>query len=206
MASDATIFVVDDDEAVRDSLGLLLESAGYKVETFASGPRFLERATSLPFGCVLLDVRMPEISGVELQTKLGTLGVDLPIIVMTGHADVPTAVQTMKAGAVDFVEKPFADDAILQSVARALDRGRERRREAETAAQVNARLALLTEREREVFDELLLGRPNKVIAAHLNISPRTVEIHRARVLDKMQVHNLPDLVRMALAAKIPIKG
>lgn len=205
MPHDATIFVIDDDEAVRDSLALLLESAGYKVEAFATGRRFLERSPSLPFGCALLDVRMPEIDGLALQSELGARGIDLPVIVMTGHADVPMAVQAMKAGATDFIEKPFTDDAILDSVARALDRGRLRRQETQTASQVQARLALLTEREREVFDQLVLGRANKVIAAHLKISPRTVEIHRARVMEKMQVHNLPDLVRLAMAAKVTAK-
>jgi len=196
---DATVFVIDDDEAVRDSVSLLLESAGYRVRTYESGRLFLEEAASLPFGCAVIDVRMPDIDGLELQDALRARGIDIPIVIMTGHGDVPMAVRAMRAGAVDFVEKPFADHVILDSVKRALALARERQRQAAQLAAIRCRVEALTPREREVMDQLVLGHPNKVIAARLNISPRTVEIHRARVMEKMQARSLSELVRMALA-------
>jgi two-component system, LuxR family, response regulator FixJ len=202
MASDPTVFVVDDDDAVRDSLSVLLESAGYTVRPFSSSPAFLDQAASLPFGCALIDIRMPDIDGLDLQEKLRARGIDLPIIIITGHGDVPMAVRAMRAGAIDFVEKPFAEDVILAGIVRALDQGERRRREAAGSEAIVERLALLTGREREVLDQLIIGHPNKVIAANLDISPRTVEIHRARVMDKMQARSLSELVRMAIAARI----
>lgn len=202
MASETTIFVVDDDDAVRDSLSVLLESAGYAVMPFSSSPTFLDQAASLPFGCALIDIRMPDIDGLDLQERLRTRGIDLPIIIITGHGDVPMAVRAMRAGALDFVEKPFADEVILASIARALEQGERRRRESAGAEAIAERLALLTSREREVLDHLIIGHPNKVIAANLDISPRTVEIHRARVMEKMQARSLSELVRMAISARI----
>ncbi|HEX6979499.1 MAG TPA: response regulator FixJ [Alphaproteobacteria bacterium] len=199
MVADATVFVVDDDEAVRDSLALLLETAGYRVQAFESGRAFLETASSLPFGCAVIDVRMPDIDGLELQDALRARGIEMPVIIMTGHADVPMAVRAMRAGAVDFVEKPFADHVILDSVARALTQAREKQREVSEVAAIRSRLETLTPREREVLDQLVRGHPNKVSAANLGISPRTVEIHRARVMEKMQAHSLSELVRMVLS-------
>jgi two-component system response regulator FixJ len=206
MANDATVFVVDDDEAVRDSVAVLLETAGYRVKVFESGRAFLEHTTSLPLGCALIDVRMPEIDGLTLQETLRARGVALPVIIMTGHGDVPMAVRAMRAGAADFIEKPFPDEVILDSVARALNQARERQREAGEAAAVRGRLEALTPREREVLDQLVLGHPNKVIAINLDISPRTVEIHRARVMEKMHARSLSELVRMALSASAMQRG
>jgi two-component system, LuxR family, response regulator FixJ len=200
MRKGAVIFVVDDDDAARDSLATLLEAAGYAVETFSSGKSFLDRAGNLPLGCALVDIRMPELGGIELQEALKARHIEIPIIFVTGHADVPVAVRAMRAGAVDFVEKPFAADVILDGVERALKDAEARHRASNAAATARTRLERLTEREREVFGELVLGHPNKVIAAHLDISPRTVEIHRSRVLDKMEARSLSDLVRMAIAA------
>jgi two-component system, LuxR family, response regulator FixJ len=202
MANRATVFVVDDDDAVRDSLGVLLEAAGYAVRQFSSSPAFLEEAASLPFGCALIDIRMPDIDGLDLLEKLRARGIELPIIIITGHGDVPMAVRAMRAGAIDFVEKPFAEDLILASIARAMEQGERRRREAAGTEAIAERVALLTGREREVLDQLVIGHPNKVIAANLDISPRTVEIHRARVMEKMQARSLSELVRMAITARI----
>ena len=199
MREKPTIFVVDDDDAARDSLVVLLESTGYSVASFESARQFLSRAASLPLGCALVDIRMPEIGGLELQDMLKEKGFDVPIIFITGHADVPVAVRAMRAGAIDFIEKPFSDDLVLAAIARALEYALERRQASEAASSARARIDQLTEREREVFDQLILGHPNKVIAANLDISPRTVEIHRSRVMDKTQARSLSDLVRMALA-------
>jgi two-component system, LuxR family, response regulator FixJ len=200
MSKDAVIFVVDDDDAARDSLAILLDSAGYAVETFASGTSFLERARSLPLGCALVDIRMPELGGLELQDALKERHIDIPIIFVTGHADVPVAVRAMRAGAIDFVEKPFTADVILAGVERGLKYAAARQHVSAAAATARSRLERLTDRERDVFGQLVQGHPNKVIAANLDISPRTVEIHRSRVLDKMEARSLSDLVRMAMAA------
>lgn len=199
MREKPTVFVVDDDDAARDSLAVLLEAAGYSVETFDSARQFLARANSLPLGCALVDIRMPEIGGLELQDTLTEKGIDVPIIFVTGHADVPVAVRAMRAGAIDFIEKPFGEDVVLSAITRALEYASERRRASEAASSARARIGQLTEREREVFDQLVQGHPNKVIAANLDISPRTVEIHRSRVMDKTHARSLSDLVRMAMA-------
>jgi two-component system, LuxR family, response regulator FixJ len=191
-----TVFIVDDDDAVRDSLQVLLESAGITVEAFASPTAFLGSSAPERPGCLLVDVRMPEMDGIELQEALTAANRRLPVIVMTGHADVPLAVRAMKAGAVDFIEKPFEDEVIIETVRRAL--------ELRPAAnpEITQRLASLTPREREVLEGLVAGRANKVIAFDLDISPRTVEIHRARVMEKMQARSLSQLVRIALEAGI----
>jgi len=194
-----TIFVVDDDDAARDSLVVLLEATGYSVAAFASARQFLARADALPLGCALVDIRMPEIGGLELQDMLKEKGIEVPIIFITGHADVPVAVRAMRAGAIDFIEKPFAEGLVLSAIARALEHASERRQASEAASSARERMEQLTDREREVFDQLVQGHPNKVIAANLDISPRTVEIHRARVMDKTRARSLSDLVRMALA-------
>jgi two-component system response regulator FixJ len=200
MDNKPTILIIDDDDAVRDSLAILLEMAGFEVLTYASGLDVLEAA--LPSrGCILLDVRMPEIDGLELQRRLVERGTKLPIIIMTGHGDVPIAVRAMKAGAADFVEKPFSDEAILASIRQSIERGGGGERTLKgPAAEIATRLSLLTPREREVLDKLVAGRPNKVVAYELGISARTVEIHRARVMEKMQANSLSHLVRMAITA------
>ena len=197
---DKLIYVVDDDEAVRDSLALLLESAGHSVEVFETAVAALERcAARLPF-CVVTDVRMPEMDGLEFQEKLAGRRIDVPVIVMTGHADVPLAVRAMKAGAVDFIEKPFSDDTILASIKAATAKTT-----TDTDPLLLARVASLTQRERDVLELLVIGHPNKVIAYHLDISPRTVEIHRAHVMEKMQAKSLPELVRIAMQAGVTPK-
>ena len=206
MTSESTIFVVDDDEAVRDSLEALLESAGLTVEVYASGRQFLNEFTAPPSGCLLLDMRMPDISGLELQQELAARGATLPVIIITAYGDVPLAVKAMKAGAVDFIEKPFADEVILDSIRRALARGAQVRWTEWPADDLAARIARLTPREREVLEPLVLGRLNKQIAHDLGISPRTIEIHRARVMEKMQARNLAQLVRMAIAIGIDLRS
>jgi two-component system response regulator FixJ len=201
MPDQPIIFVVDDDEAVRDSLRILLEVEGYRVETFASATDFLETCDLARPGCLLADVRMPDMSGLDLQEVLNQRRAGLPVIIMTGHGDVPMAVRAMKAGAVDFIEKPFTDTAILDSVGRGLARADRATTDRAFAADAATRLQALTAREREVLDRLVQGQPNKVIAYELGISPRTVEIHRARVMEKMAADSLSHLVRLALAAQ-----
>src|SRR5271167_3746832 len=185
MPADRLAYVVDDDEAVRDSLSLLLEARGYTVRSFAAAAEFLAAAPTLRPGCLIADIRMPEMDGLELQQRLIERALQCPLIVITGHGDVPLAVRAMKAGAVDFIEKPFAAETILNSAAAALARLAEPGDQDVLAAAATARLALLTPREREVLQGLLAGLPNKSIAYDMAISPRTVEIHRARVMDKM---------------------
>ncbi len=202
MKREPIIYIVDDDDAVRDSLELLLESEGKTVRSFAAGLTFLERADLERQGCVLLDVRMPDINGLDLQERLAGTGTRLPVIIMTGHGDVPMAVRAMKAGAVDFIQKPFTDQQMLDSIERALTLGERLGQEQAEAKRAGERIAGLTPREREVMESLVAGHPNKVIAYELDISPRTVEIHRARVMEKMQVRSLSELVRLALAAGI----
>jgi len=206
MTRSISIFVVDDDEAVRESLVLLLETSGHRVAAYASGEAFLAALKPDADGCLLVDVRMPGIGGLEVQEELGRRGSAVPAIIMTGHADVPLAVRAMRAGAADFIEKPFTDETILASIERALRQGEARRQDRARNAEVLAHVERLTEREREVLDELVAGHPNKVIAHHLSISPRTVEIHRARVMEKMQARNLSELVRMALAAGLGVSA
>ena len=198
MTNEATIFILDDDDAVRDSLGMLIESAGYKAETFASCREFLARPPFPPHACLLLDVHMPEMSGLQLQDEMTRRGLKLPVIVMTGQADVPVAVRAMKAGARDFIEKPFSDELILDSIRNALAQSAN----AGGDSAVAKRIAALTPREHDVMLQMVAGNPNKVTAYNLGISPRTVEIHRARVMDKMAARSLSELVRMALAAGI----
>jgi two-component system response regulator FixJ len=200
MTSTATIFIVDDDDAVRDSLKLLLETSGFTVAVFPTGTAFLEALRPTAVGCLLVDVRMPGMGGFEVQEELRRRNSTLPVIVMTGHGDVPLAVRAMKAGAADFIEKPFNSDGIFASIERALTLGGRSQQERSAIAEILACADRLTVREREVLHELVAGNPNKVVAHHLAISPRTVEIHRAHVMEKMQARNLSELVRMALTA------
>jgi two-component system, LuxR family, response regulator FixJ len=194
-----TVFIVDDDPGIRDSLEMLLRTAGYETQSFASATEFLASNMLNTVGCLIADVQMPEMDGVTLQKELKSRGSPLQVIVMTGHADIPIAVGAMKAGAVDFLEKPFDEPVLLASVAKALDRANADGSHVREARNTAARLALLTERERQVLDLIVAGKANKVIAHELSISPRTVEIHRARVMEKMDAGNLADLVRKALA-------
>ena len=194
---DKLIYIVDDDDAVRDSLALLLESAGHQVETFEAAAAALESCRARLPACVITDVRMPEMDGLEFQQKLADARIDVPVIVITGHADVPLAVRAMKAGAIDFIEKPFPDDAILASIGSAV-----KRRPRAADPDLLERLRSLTPREREVLELLVVGHPNKVIAYRLDISPRTVEIHRAHVMEKMKAKSLPELVRIAMQAGV----
>jgi two-component system response regulator FixJ len=199
MSEPGRIHVVDDDPAVRDSLRMLLETSGYDVRVFDSAGAFL---ASQPqgIGCVLTDVRMPDIDGLELLRRLRAQETRLPVIVMTGQGDIAIAVRAMKAGAVDFLEKPFEDASLFEAVARALEQSERQREHAATSAEAASRLAALTPREREVFDLLVTGLSNKAIANTLGGSPRTIEVHRARVFEKLRANSLPDLVRLLLAA------
>ena len=200
MAAEKLVYVVDDDEAVRESLAALLDARAYTVRTFGRARDFLDAAATLRPGCLVADIRMPEMDGFELQRELTARAFTFPLIVITGHGDVPLAVRAMKEGALDFIEKPFAADAIIASVEAALGRVSEGGAPDPLAASASARLALLSPREREVLQGLLAGLPNKSIAYDLAISPRTVEIHRARVMDKMGARSLSELIRMSLAA------
>jgi len=202
MARDQCVYIVDDDEAVRDSLSALLESKGYAVTSFGSAPEFLETARSLSAGCVVVDIRMPEMDGLELQQRLIERSLGFPLIVITGHGDVPLAVRAMKAGAIDFIEKPFALEAILDSLAAAFARLATPTGQDPAAVAAASKLNLLSPREREVLEGLLAGLPNKSIAYDLGISPRTVEIHRARLMDKMGARSLSELIRLALAGGV----
>ena len=200
MSSEAVTHVIDDDEAVRQSIEFLLRAAKMKVRTYESAGAFLAAVPGIASGCIVTDVRMPEMSGIELLRRLKELRVALPVIVITGHGDVPLAVEAMKAGAADFIEKPFDDDAILGAIRAALaDSASGGRRSAERA-EIDERLESLSQRERQVLEGLVAGQPNKIIAHNLGISPRTVEIYRANVMSKMKAPSLSDLVRMALTA------
>ena len=193
-----TIFVVDDDSAVRDALKLLLRSVGQSVETFGSGQEFLEAYSEDRPGCLVLDIRMPGMSGLELQQKLNERHSILPIIFITGHGDVPMAVEAMQAGAVDFIQKPFRDQDLIDRINQALEKDGNNRAALGERNDIRHRLETLTPREREVLDLVVHGKANKVIAGDLKLSQRTVEIHRARVMEKMQASSLAHLVRMVL--------
>lgn len=201
MTSEPMVHVVDDDPAMRDSLEFLFETAGLKARTYESGPALLAEAAALAPGCIVTDVRMPEMNGLELVRRLGEAGVTLPVIVMTGHADVPLAVEAMKAGVVDFIEKPFDDEIFLNAVRKALDAGAAVGEQQAQEAEIRERLASLSAREHQVLEGLVAGRANKVIAYDLGISPRTVEVYRANVMTKMQARSLSELVRMSILAQ-----
>ncbi len=202
MAAERLIYVVDDDDAVRDSLEALLEAKGFRVATHGSAEAFLESYQPGPACCAIVDVRMPGMDGLTLLGRVKDKGLAIPIIVVTGHGDIPLAVRAMKAGAVDFVEKPYTNDTILDVVGRAFAAAGPGGHEGVAPAEIAARVSALTPREREVLEQLVIGNPNKIIAHELQISPRTVEIHRANLMKKMQAESLSHLVRMAMAAGI----
>jgi len=203
MPSDkAVVHVIDDDEAMRQSLAFLLEAVGMEVQTYESAVAFLKVAPTVKSGCVITDVRMPGLSGVDLLRQLRERKLGIPVIVITGHGDVPLAVEAMKIGALDFLEKPFDDEALLASVRSALNQlDQDQKRRAERS-DIEGRLATLSNRERDVLQGLVAGLANKQIAYDLGISPRTIEIYRANLMTKMQAASLSDLVRMALIAGI----
>ena len=191
-----TVFIVDDDPAIRFAMQALMDSVNVQHEIYGSGDEFLDKVAEHRPGCLVLDIRMPGLGGLELQEELISRGSTLPIIFITGHGDVPMAVGAMQKGGADFIQKPFRDQDLLDRVREALMTDKERRKEQEKHAEVEKRLARLTNREREVFDLVVTGKPNKVIAYELGVSQRTVEIHRARVMEKMQAKSLADLVKM----------
>ncbi|WP_133510406.1 response regulator transcription factor [Candidatus Thiosymbion oneisti] len=195
-----TVFVVDDDQAMRSSLKWLIESIGMQVKTYGSADEFLSSYFPGRAGCLLLDVRMPGMSGLELQAHLAREDSRLPVIIITGHGDVAMAVKAMKSGAVDFIEKPFHDEALLTSIRNALEFDEKQRALQSRRAEIAVRLAELTPREHEVMEMVTEGRANKEIATVLGVSAKTVEAHRARVMDKMGASSLAELVRMALIA------
>jgi two-component system, LuxR family, response regulator FixJ len=198
--SDPVIYVIDDDDSVRDSLDFLLGSSQLLVKTYDSASAFLEVLPDIAFGCIITDVRMPGLSGIELLKRLRELHIEIPVIVMTGHGDVPLAVEAMKIGAADFFEKPFDSDSIVAAVRAALSNSaKDADREAEKRV-FHDRFATLSPRERDVLGGLVAGNPNKTIAHDLGISPRTVEIYRANVMTKMKAGSVSELVRMALIA------
>lgn len=197
---DYVVHIVDDEEPVRKSLAFLLTMAGFTARVHESATRFLAAAPGLGKSCLVTDLRMPDMSGLELLTRLGEAGAMLPTIVISGHGDVPMAVAAMKAGALDFIEKPFEDEVLVAAIKRAAERIGQAAPAADDAAGIHERIAQLTERERQVLEAVVAGLPNKTIAYDLEISPRTVEVHRANVMSKMQARSLPELVRMTLAA------
>jgi two-component system, LuxR family, response regulator FixJ len=202
MPNDGIVHVIDDDDAMRNSLAFLFNSAKVPVETYDSALAFLDRLSSLKAGCVVTDVRMPGMSGIELLKRLRELKVAMPVIVITAHGDVPLAVEAMKYGASDFLEKPFDDDLLLSAVRSAFSEQASEQEHHAVRSAIERRLALLSMRERQVLDGLVAGHPNKTIAYDLGISPRTIEIYRANVMTKMNAASLSELVRMALSAGI----
>ena len=195
-----TVHIVDDDEAIRQSVGFMLRKAGHGVEAYASGVQFLKTASRETRGCVLLDVRMPEIDGLEVQARLAEQGIMLPVIMLTGHGDVTLAVRAVKAGAIEFLEKPFERTALLAAIDEALSQAGRNDRDQLAAAEASVRLAALTPRARDVLDRMVLGRPNKLIAFDLRIATRTVEVHRANLMEKLSARSLSDVLRIAFAA------
>lgn len=191
-----TVFIVDDDAAIRIAMQSLLDSVNLEHEIYASADEYLEKIDDQRPGCLVLDIRMPGLGGLELQEELIKRGNTLPIIFITGHGDVPMAVEAMQKGAVDFIQKPFRDQELLDRIREALATDEQRREKQQLHAEVTKRMDRLTKREREVFDLVVTGKPNKVIAYELGVSQRTVEIHRARVMEKMQARSLANLVKM----------
>jgi len=198
MSDKQIVHVIDDDDALRDSVRLFLVNEGLSVRTYASATDFLDGLESAPAGCVVTDVRMPGMSGMDLLAHIAGRGLALPVIVVTGHADVPLAVRAMKQGAIDLLEKPFQADELIGAVRRALALGKDSQANEADTQEILARLATLSVRENEVLDRLIKGQPNKIIAYEMGISPRTVEVHRANVMKKTQAGSLSELVRMFL--------
>lgn len=203
MASSDIVHVIDDDAEVRQSLAFLLSTVGLAVRVHDSATSFLASLSEVQDGCIVTDVRMPGMDGIELQRRLRTDGIPIPVIVITGHGDIALAVDAMKAGAVDFIEKPFDDELLIGAIKTALSRRAGTRERDALAAEARARLNLLSARERQVLEGLVAGKPNKIIAHELDISARTVEIYRANVMTKLQADSLSALVRMALLAEDP---
>lgn len=198
---DVVVVVVDDDPAMRESLSWLLQSAGLTVQTFESAEHFLEHQHTTRPACLLLDLRLPGKSGLDLQHELTVRNFTVPVIFLTGYAEVPTAVRALKTGAFDFLEKPFSDDALLDCVRRAIDLDQSNRQKEEQISSVTQKLARLSPREREVMELMIAGKPTKAIASDLGLSPKTVEVHRGRVMRKMEVRALPNLVRQVMEAR-----
>ena len=201
MAPERIVYVVDDDPAIRRSLERLLATADFRVVSYATPMEFLEAAAGVPAGCVVLDLRMPKMNGLDVQARLLTMRPDLPIIVVTGQGDVQSAVRAMKAGAVDFIEKPYSDDSLIVSVESAVA-GSGRSGQTDERAAAEALFQTLSQRERQVLEALMVGHSNKVIAYDLDISVRTVEVHRARMMDRLGVRQLAGAVRLAVLAKL----
>lgn len=194
------IHLIDDEEAVRKSTGFLLRTSGFRVHSYASGPEFLGEVRDADPGCILLDVRMPEMDGLEVQAELNRRGIVMPVIVLTGHGDISTAIAAMKGGASDFIEKPFEKDVLMRAIDVAFERLAEGTRGIAAAQDAQVRIAGLTAREQDVLRGLVNGKPNKVIAYDLSISPRTVEVYRANLMSKLGVRSLSDALRIAFAA------
>jgi two-component system response regulator FixJ len=201
MSEERLIHLVDDDEAIRRSAGFMLKTSGFRVRTYESGDALLKDGSNLEPGCILLDIRMPGMDGLEVQQALRDRGITLPVVIMTGHGDVSLAVQAMKAGAVDFIEKPFEKAVLVDAIGQAFDRLGRSKEATERAKDAHVRLQALTPREREVLDGLAQGLPNKTIAYDLGISPRTVEIHRANLMTKLEVRSLSEALRIAFSAQ-----
>jgi two-component system response regulator FixJ len=197
----STVFVVDDDQSIRHAMGLLLKSVGLEHETFESADDFLTRHNGSENGCLVLDIRMPGLGGLELQDKLIEMNSALPIIFITGHGDIPMAVEAMQKGAVDFIQKPFRDQELLDRISEALNAANEMQSERQQQSKIQKCIDSLTNREKEVLELVVTGKPNKIIAHELGVSQRTVEIHRARVMEKMHARSLAALVRMRLTAQ-----
>lgn len=197
---DPTVFVVDDDPAMRASLRWLLESVGHSVVTCSNAREFLDQYRTEQPGCLLLDVRMPGMSGLDLQEELTLRRIVLPIVIITGYAEVPIAVRAMKAGALDFIEKPFSDEALLERIRKAIVLDARRRRVDFERSSIEKRLGRLTARERDVLERVILGKSNKIIASELRLSTKTVEAHRAHVMEKMQAESVAELIRLSLFA------
>jgi two-component system response regulator FixJ len=202
MQPEPIIYVIDDDEAVRQSLEFLLKTGGLTVRSFDSAKAFLDVVPEIRSGCVITDVRMPDVTGIDLLRRVKELGLDIPVIVITGHGDISLAVEAMKIGAVDFLEKPFDDDTLLDAVRGSLTRTAGTAQRNAELTEIHDRLAALSNRERQVLEGLVAGKANKMIAFDLGISPRTVEIYRANLMTKMAANSLSDLVRMAMMAGI----
>jgi two-component system, LuxR family, response regulator FixJ len=203
-STEPTVFIIDDDEAVRDSLGLLLRSVGYRARCYAGARDFLKAFDPRDYGCLVLDIRMPGMTGLELQKHLAEIGCNIPIVFITGHGDIPMAVEAVRQGAVDFLQKPFEDQELVDRINEALKQAAEQREGELEKLQILDRIDSLTAREKQVMGQVVLGKANKVIAGDLGVSQRTVEIHRARVMEKMQAKSLAQLVRMVMVSEAQV--